>query len=78
MANLVYWYAECADDSEVYSVIGKTKKAVTAQLAERGHASFGPIERKVLQYRDAFDLFDWATSEGGGRGCGKTVCGGQA
>ena len=79
MANLVYWYAECTTDSEVYSIIGKTKKSVTAQLAERGESGFGPIERKVLQYRDAFDLFDWTTSEGGGRGCGKTVsCGGQA
>lgn len=78
MANLVYWYAECTADSEVYSIIGKTKREVTAQLAERGALGFGPIERKTLQYRDAFDLFDWATSESGGRGCGKTVCGGQA
>jgi hypothetical protein len=75
MASLVYWYAECTDDSDVYSIIGKTKKEVKAQLVERGEVGFGPIERKVLQYRDAFDLFDWTTSEGGGRGCGMTTNG---
>jgi len=73
MASLVYWYAECTDDSDVYSIIGKTKKEVKSQLAERGDRGFGPIERKILQYRNAFDLFLWTTSEGGGRGCGTTT-----
>jgi hypothetical protein len=73
MASLVYWYAECTDDSDVYSIIGKTKKEVKAQLAERGERGFGPIERKVFQYRDAYDMFSWTTSEGGGRGCGMTT-----
>jgi hypothetical protein len=73
MANLVYWYAQCLDDADAYSIVAKTKKEVKAQLADRNDSRYGPIERKVLQYRDAFDLFDWATSEGGGRGCGMTT-----
>jgi hypothetical protein len=75
MANLVYWYAQCLDDADAYSIIGKTKKEVKAQLNERGELGYGPIERKVLQYRDAFDLFMWTTSEDGGRGCGMTTNG---
>ena len=75
MANLVYWYAECTDDADAYSIIGKTKKEVKAQLDQRDSSGYGPIERKVLQYRDAFDLFAWTTSEGGGRGCGMTTNG---
>jgi hypothetical protein len=61
------------DDADAYSIVAKTKKEVKAQLADRNDSRYGPIERKVLQYRDAFDLFDWATSEGGGRGCGMTT-----
>lgn len=75
MANLVYWYSQCLDDADAYSIVAKTKKEVKAQLADRNDSRYGPIERKVLQYRDAFDLFDWATSEGGGRGCGMTTNG---
>ena len=43
MANLVYWYAECTSDSDVYSIIGKTKKEVKTQLSQRGETGFGPI-----------------------------------
>jgi hypothetical protein len=30
-------------------------------------AEYGAIEKRTIHYRDAFDLFDIATSEGGGR-----------
>jgi hypothetical protein len=70
MAKLVYWYAECLDDADAYSVIAKTKKAALAELGNRNAERFGEVEKRTITYRDAFDLFDWCTSEGGGRGCG--------
>lgn len=75
MPKLTYWVAQRTDDAECYSLIGKTKKAVQQQLDQIEQeqkdspwkAHFGPIEKKTIHYRDAFDLFDWCTSEGGGR-----------
>lgn len=71
--KLTYWYAECLDDSQCYSAIAKTKKAVIAHVAEHLHTKFGPVEKRELEYRDAFDLFEYVTGEGGGRSCGDTV-----
>lgn len=73
MATLTYWYCECLDDADAYSIITKTKKEAKVLRDQRGAERYGEPVRKVLQYRDAFDLFDWATSEGGGRGSGSTV-----
>jgi hypothetical protein len=68
MAKLTYWVSECLTDSHVYSIIAKTKKGVQAQLDERKEEDcWGPIEKAVINYSDAFDLFDQATGEGGGR-----------
>lgn len=75
MAKLYVWIAERTDDSQAYSLIGKTKKAVQEQLDQvleeqkdsPWKAHFGPIERKVINYKDAFDLYDWCTGEAGGR-----------
>jgi hypothetical protein len=70
MANLTYWYAECIGDSDAYSIVAKTKKEALAQREERGTDSYMEPIKKTLFYKDAFDLFNWATGEGGGRGCG--------
>ena len=70
MANLTYWYAECIGDSDAYSIVAKTKKEAIAQREERGADSYREPIKKTLFYKDAFDLFNWATGEGGGRGCG--------
>jgi hypothetical protein len=74
MASLTYWYCACLDDADAYSIIAKTKKEAVAQRAERNRDRLGdryaPPEKRVIQYRDAFDLFDWCTGEGGGRSCG--------
>jgi hypothetical protein len=72
MATLTYWVAERTDDHVAYSLIGKTRKAVQAMLdsGEYDHATFEPIVKKTIQYKDAFDLFDYVTSEGGGRTAG--------
>lgn len=70
MATLSYWYAENLSDNDCYSIIAKTKKAAVAAVAENSHAEFAPVERRVIHYKDAFDLFEQATAEGGGRGAG--------
>jgi len=72
MATLNYWYCECNDDSDCYSIIAKTKKEAVAQRTQRGEDRFEAPVKKTINYADAFDLFYWATSEGGGRGCGAT------
>ena len=74
MATLTYWYCACTDDSDAYSIIAKTKKHAMQQLAERsfGADRFEPPIKKTIHYKDAFDLFEWCTSEGGGRGCGSS------
>jgi hypothetical protein len=37
---------------------------------EHDHGTFEPIVKKTIQYKDAFDLFDFITSESGGRTAG--------
>jgi hypothetical protein len=73
MPKLTYYYAERLDDSDCYSVVSETLRGARAQVAASGHAEYGPIEKKVLTYRNAFDLFTWIASEGGGHGAGTTV-----
>lgn len=72
--KLKYWIAECTTDCVAYSIIGKTKSEVWAKVLtlETGQRYDPPVQR-VLEYKDAFDLFDWATGEGGGRNCGSLV-----
>ena len=73
MAKLTYYYAERLDDAECYSVIATTLKGAREQVKLFSGAEYGPIEKKELIYRNAFDLLSWAASEGGGRGVGTTV-----
>lgn len=74
MKKLTYWVAEhLYDNSDVYSIIGKTKKEVMAQLADMTKSDYAPVVKKELRYRNAFDLFEWVTGEGGGRLIGVTV-----
>jgi hypothetical protein len=72
MAKLTYWYCASIGDSDVYSIISKTKKDALAKREEYGVKYYEPPVKKTLDYKDAFNLFDWATGEGGGRGCGST------
>jgi len=73
MSTLTYWYCERIGDADAYSIITKTKKEAVAAREQMGEDGFEPPVKKTLHYRDAFDLFYWATSEGGGRGCGSTI-----
>lgn len=68
MANLTVWIAVQHGDAVCYNVIGRTRKAAQEQLdALPDGNSFDAPRKVVIQYKDAFDLFDWVTSEGGGR-----------
>lgn len=67
MATLTFWLAEQHDDHNCYNVIARTKRDCLAQVAQRPHMTFAPPRKVSITYRDAFDLFDMATSEGGGR-----------
>lgn len=73
MATLTYWYCERTSDSDVYSIVAKTKRDAQAMRAAQGAGDYEPPVKKTLAYADAFDLFAWATGEGGGRGCGSTA-----
>lgn len=62
--KLTYWYAECLDDNDCYSIRAKTKKEALRQIEETNKdyersiyaPSFGPVEKIILSYEDAFDL----------------------
>lgn len=70
MAKLVYWVASQDKDGSCYNIVAKTKKACLQQIASTtawwGSAYDAPIRREI-HYKDAFDLFDKATGEWGGR-----------
>ncbi len=66
--KLTYWYAECRDDSDVYSIRTRTKREAVETKAskERHHGGrFGPVVKVVVDYRDGFDLMQLAAGEGG-------------
>jgi hypothetical protein len=69
--KLFYWYSECLRDSDAYSAIGKTKKEVLEKI--KGRDYYGPVEKKVIEYRNGFDLLELLTSEDGCRGIGETI-----
>jgi hypothetical protein len=71
MATLTYWIA-VDTYNECYSLIGKTRKEVLNHRDYRPSEHEAPI-KKTFYYKDAFDLFDFATSEGGGRNMGTAV-----
>ncbi len=64
--KLTYWKAQRWDgESDAYSIRERTKKAAKAALAEYSDPTvFGPIEKVVIEYRDAFGLMLACTGEG--------------
>ena len=75
MAKLVVWIARQDGDSACYNIVAKTRKACLELVAKNGvqwinrndDAGYeAPIKREI-NYKDAFDLWEQATSEGGGR-----------
>lgn len=71
--KLTYWVAYCRHDSECYSIIAKTKKECAKLREERGEEYYDKPQKATIYYKDAFDLFDQATGEGGGRALGVGV-----
>ena len=70
--KLTYWYAARLNDADCYSIITKTKREAQHLVEAWGPDEYGPIEKRVIEYLDAFDLFAQVSSEGGGRSAGWT------
>jgi len=77
MAKLTFWIAEQHDDADCYNLVARTRKDLIAKVREytgkdqyptNAHQGrYDAPKKVVIEYKDAFDLFDWVTSEGGGR-----------
>ena len=66
--KLTYWYAHCKNDSEVYSIRARTKKAAMQKLQEWGEGWEDEFEAPVkttVEYKDGFDLLDMCSNEWG-------------
>ena len=63
--RLTFWYAECLDDGDCYSIRERTKKEAVRQveLQDPYHSKFGPVEKVVIEYADGFELLDGVASE---------------
>ena len=66
--RLIYWYAECLDDDNVYSIRTKTKRDCIECREERGAERFAPPVKVVMEYADGFDLMEQLKSD-----CGRIV-----
>ena len=62
--RLTYWYSQCPDDSDVYSIREKTKREALAQIAIRGDTDWPKPVKVSLQYIDSFDLLEACSNEG--------------
>jgi|694.fasta_scaffold48664_12 hypothetical protein len=71
MAKLVYWVASQDKDGSCYNIVAKTKKSCLEKIASTkawwGPSAYDAPVRREIHYKDAFDLFDKATDECGGR-----------
>ena len=63
--RLTFWYAECLDDGDCYSIRERTKKEAVRQVELQHHSKFGPVEKVVIEYADGFELLDGVASESG-------------
>lgn len=77
MRKLKVWICDYVNDSDCYNTVSKTKKDLLEQLnkakwstdetAEDIKKRFGDVHRVEIEFKDAFDLFEFVTGEGGGR-----------
>ncbi len=67
MAKLTLWRIQNTEDSESYSIIAKTMKDALDQLGSYPLKHEMILEKVVIEYASAFDLFDLVSGEGGGR-----------
>ena len=63
--KLTYWYCECHDDSDVYSVRVRTRKEAVAKLAEiNDPPAYHPPVKVSVEFSDSFDLMLRCSSAG--------------
>lgn len=67
MATLTYWVARQHADSACYNLVARTKKELLLRIAENPSTKYEAPIKETVTYKDAFDLFEWVTGEGGGR-----------
>jgi hypothetical protein len=66
--KLTVWIAQQYTDNRCYNIVARTKKDALAQIAAADPSiRYEPPVKVVVHYRDAFDLFEMATGECGGR-----------
>lgn len=71
--KVTYWYSECPNDSNVYSIRTRTQKEARALVAEQNAVEsmdwekvVWPEPKKVtVEYKDGFDLMFNLSCEGG-------------
>lgn len=64
MPKLTVWIAECNDSSHAFDIRATTKKDCVRQLAEVNNPSaYDAPQKVVLQYDNAFDLFNTVSGE---------------
>ena len=63
LKTLVIWSAELIGDSFIYNIIAKTKQECLQKVYADPWNLYKPPVKKVIEYRDAFDLYDLATGD---------------
>ena len=63
MRKLVVWSAEIKGDSFIYNIIAQTKAECLRRIQENTWNSYEPPKKKVIEYKDVFDLYDQATGD---------------
>jgi hypothetical protein len=66
MPKLVYWVADCKNDSSFYSVRAKTKREVEVLRFRYGEVNFEEPRKHTIEYRNSFDLMEYCMSESRG------------
>lgn len=67
--KLRVWIAEQKNDARCYNIIARTKKDCLKQVSEAWNSNeYQYMVQQEIEYKDAYDLFDILTAEGGGRG----------
>jgi hypothetical protein len=67
MAKLTFWIAEQHDDADCYNLVARTRKALLVMVSKHPSVRYDAPKKVVVEYKDAFDLFDYLTCESGGR-----------
>ena len=66
--KLTVWIAEQNHDSQCYNVVARTKKECLEKIATQYKPQdFDAPQKVVIEFKDSFDLFEYITSEAGGR-----------